>query len=73
MTFDEDNKSLTAEEGGRSYSFTKVTISYIAISGHADDVSLGIDRSSLGIVWQRYGTDKVTSEFGRCQPAKTPL
>ena len=72
VTFDEDSKTLTAEAGGHSYTFTKVNISYIAISGHVDDVSLGIDRSSLGIVWQRYAADKVHIEFGRCQAAKPP-
>lgn len=73
MVFDEDNKTLTAEEGGHSYTFTKVTITYISVSGHADDISLGIDRSSLGIVWQQYGADKVRTEYGRCQPAGAPM
>lgn len=66
IVFDEDKKTLTAEAGDRRYSFTKVTITYISISGQADDVSLGIDRSSLGIVWQQYGADKVHTEYGHC-------
>jgi hypothetical protein len=72
VTFDEDNKTLTAEAGNRHYNFTKATITYISISGQADDVSLGIDRSSLGIVWQQYGTDKVATEFGHCRPPRAP-
>jgi hypothetical protein len=72
VVFDEVTKTLTAEEGGRHYSFTKATITYISISGQADDISLGIDRSSLGIVWQQYGADKVATEFGHCHPARTP-
>lgn len=27
---------------------------------------VGIDRSSLGIVWQQYGVDKVVTEYGQC-------
>jgi hypothetical protein len=50
--------------------FSKVTITYIAISGQTDDVSLGIDRSSLGIVWQQYVADKVDTEYGHCRPAR---
>jgi hypothetical protein len=69
IMLDEDKKTLTAEEGDRSYSFTKVTITSISISGQADNVSVGIDRSSLGIVWQQYGTDKVATEFGYCHIA----
>ncbi|HML08693.1 MAG TPA: hypothetical protein VK430_11270 [Xanthobacteraceae bacterium] len=69
VVYDEDNKTLTAEASGRRYSFSKVTITYIAISGHADDISLGIDRSSLGIVWQQYEADRVNTEYGHCRPA----
>ena len=72
VVFDEDNKTLTAEEGGRSYSFKKVSISNISINGDADSVSLGIDRSSFGIVWQQYGADKVRTEYGQCHPARAP-
>jgi hypothetical protein len=68
IVYDVDNKTLTAERDGRHYAFNKVTITYIAISGHADDVSLGIDRSSLGIVWQQYQADKVNTEYGHCRP-----
>ena len=72
VVFDKDAKTLTAKDGDHSYSFGKVSISNVTISGLDDDVSLGIDRSSLGIVWQHYGTDKVTTEYGRCHPAQTP-
>ena len=72
VIFDEDNKTLTADVAGHRYSFSKATITYISISGQAEDVSIGIDRSSLGLVWQQYGTDKVTTEFGRCRAAPAP-
>jgi hypothetical protein len=69
ITFDQDKRMLIAKEGERIYQFTKVSISNVSISGHAeaDNISLGIDRSSMGIVWQQYGTDKVRNEYGHCQ------
>lgn len=72
VVYDEDSKTLTAETAGQRYSFSKVTITYIAISGQADDISLGIDRSSFGIVWQQYESDRVNTEFGHCRPASAP-
>jgi len=72
VAFDEDNNTLAAEADGRHYNFSEVTITYIAISGHAGDISLGIDRSSLGIVWQQYGNDKVNTEYGHCRPTGAP-
>ena len=72
VVFDEDQKTLTVEEGGHSYTFTTVTITYISISGRAEDVSIGIDRSSLGIVWQQYGGDRVQTEYGHCKRAGQP-
>ncbi len=68
VVFDKDAKTLTAKDGDYSYAFSKVSISNVAISGLVDNVSIGIDRSSLGIVWQQYGTDKVATEYGRCRP-----
>jgi len=67
VTFDDTGKTLKAQRGTESYSFANVSISNIAISGQVNDVSLGIDRSSLGIVWQQYGADKVVTEFGQCR------
>ncbi len=72
VIFDEDEKTLTAEESGRSYSFTKVSISNVSINGQDDSVSLGIDRSSFGFVWQQYGADKVRTEYGQCHPVRAP-
>lgn len=72
IVFDEDAKTVTAEAEGQTYSLEKVSISNISINGAADSVSLGIDRSSFGIVWQQYGADKVSTEYGRCRPARSP-
>jgi hypothetical protein len=71
IIFDEEAKTLTAKDDGNSYGFSKVSISNVSINGLDDSISLGIDRSSLGIVWQRYGTDNVTTEYGHCRAAPT--
>jgi hypothetical protein len=70
VEFDENTKTLNAQDGSQSYSFNNVSISNIAISGDVDKVSIGIDRSSWGIVWQQYGANKVVTEFGLCQRMK---
>ena len=72
VVFDEDAMTVTAEAGGQTYSLEKVSISNISINGAADSVSLGIDRSSFGIVWQQYGADKVSTEYGQCHPTRPP-
>jgi hypothetical protein len=72
IIFDEDKKTLTAEEAGHSYSFSEVSISNVSVTAEADSISLGIDRSSFGIVWQQYGADKVVTEFGHCRPVTPP-
>jgi hypothetical protein len=72
VVFDPEAKTVTATEGARSYNFTRVSISNVSINGHADNVSLGIDQSSLGIVWQQYEADKVNTEFGRCRSTQAP-
>ncbi|MDR3421436.1 MAG: hypothetical protein P4L80_09390 [Xanthobacteraceae bacterium] len=72
VVFDEDAKTLTAKDGDHTYSFSNISISNVSINGLDDTVSLGIDRSSFGIVWQQYGADKLTTEFGHCPPAPAP-
>lgn len=67
VIFDDAAKTLSAQAGGQNYNFDSVSISNIAISGNIVSNSVGIDRSSFGIVWQQYGADKVTTEFGRCR------
>ena len=67
VVFDDAAKTLEAKSGTQTYSFTDVSISNVAISGSAGDVSLGIDRSSLGMVWQQYTPEKTTIEYGKCQ------
>lgn len=67
VMFDEDAKNIKAQEGGRNYIFSDVSISNVSMSGKADQVSLGIDRSTLSIVWQQYETDKVVTVYGQCR------
>ena len=78
VIIDDAANTLTAQAGGQNYSFDNVSISNIAISGNISGNSVGIDRSSFGIVWQQYGADRVATEFGQCAnqatagPATTP-
>jgi hypothetical protein len=72
VVFDEDAGTLTAEVGSYSHRFAKVSISSATVNGQADGVSLGIDRSSLGIVWQQYDGGKVHTEYGLCQTSESP-
>ena len=70
IVLDEDHQNSQGAGWQSSYSFTKVAISALAISGEVDNVSIGIDRSSWGIVWQQYNADKVVTQFGRCRQSK---
>jgi hypothetical protein len=72
VVFDEDAKTLIAKDGDHNYTFSKISISNVSINGMDDSITLGIDRSSLGIVWQQYAADKVTTEFGHCHPSGRP-
>ena len=67
VTFDENAKTLSAKVGNQNYSFANVSISTVAISGDIDTISIGIDRSSLGLIWQQYGTDKADVAYGQCR------
>lgn len=67
LTFDEQAKTLSAQDGSQKYNFGDVSISNIAISGDVGNVSVGIDRSSLGIVWQQYGAGAPAAQFGQCR------
>jgi hypothetical protein len=71
VMFDESAKTLKAQDGAQNYRFSNVSISNIAISGDVDNISVGIDRSSLGIVWQQYAANKVVTEFGHCRQAES--
>jgi len=73
IIFDDVAKTLKAQEGSHSYTFGNVSVSNVAISGDVDNVILGIDRSSLGIVWQQYQSDKATIEFGQCRISTPPV
>jgi len=69
VVYDDNAKTLQAQSGTQTYHFSDVSISNVAISGNAGAVSLGIDRSSLGMVWQQYTAEKTTIEYGQCRKA----
>lgn len=68
IIFDEQEKSLAVEEGGRLQTYKNVTISTVSINGASADATIGIDRSSWAIVYQIYRPDGVSSLLGSCEP-----
>jgi hypothetical protein len=66
VIFDDDAGTLGVEAGGVSTPLNDVTISQTSMNGAADDISLGVDRSSWRIVFQTYTADLKRSEFGSC-------
>ncbi len=73
VVFDEEAKTLRAQSGTETYSFSDISISNVAISGSVGAVSLGIDRSSLGMVWQQYSAEKPTIQYGQCQRSASSI
>ncbi|HLN10617.1 MAG TPA: hypothetical protein VK281_16890 [Xanthobacteraceae bacterium] len=71
IAFDEDTKTITLDENGQARPLRNVAISNTSMSSHADDVSVGVDRSSLRVVFQTYGQGSVANEYGQCKPAAT--
>lgn len=67
IVFDDDAETLLAQDGAESLRFTSVSISKVSINGATDNASIGIDRSALGIVWQKYGSTGVVTEYGKCR------
>jgi hypothetical protein len=72
IVFDETAKTLSAQDGRQNFSFTSVSISNVAVNGTTDNISIGIDRSSLGIVWQKYDSTNVVTEYGKCRRSGHP-
>jgi len=68
IVFDYAAKTLQATMGTQTYKFDNVSVSNIAISGDAANISIGIDQSSLGLVWQQYGAGASTIAYGQCHP-----
>ncbi len=72
VVFDDAAKTLSAQSGGQNFSFTSVSISNVTINGATDTISIGIDRSSLGVVWQKYNSTNVVTEYGKCRRSGHP-
>ena len=72
VTFDEQQGSLSLRKGTANKSLQDVTITPTSMNGAADDISLGIDRSSWRIVFQTYGPNSVRNEFGICNLRSRP-
>jgi len=72
IEFDEVVRTITLDENGRARPLRDIAISTSSMSGQADDFIVGVDRSSLRVVYQVYGAESVANEFGRCRPAPPP-
>jgi len=72
VVFDEQNSALTVQQSGPAQVLQSVSITQSSISGFTNDVSLGIDRSSLSIVFQTYSAES-TAEFGTCKLSAAAL
>ncbi|MGO8954535.1 MAG: hypothetical protein ACLPWS_14365 [Rhodomicrobium sp.] len=66
VIFDDDAKSLILRGDGTGTPMWNVAISQTSMTGAANNISLGIDRSSWHIVFQTYGQGSTRNEFGVC-------
>ena len=73
IAFDKEAKTLSVYQDGSARALNNVTISEISMNGSVDEISLGIDPSSLNIVFQTYGINSVRAEFGACSQSLEPL
>ena len=73
IVFDEEAQALTLYQGASVQALGRVTITQSSMSGAVGEITLGIDRSSWGIVFQTYGSDSMRAEFGECNLSAEPL
>jgi hypothetical protein len=72
IVFDEQTHALTVYKDASARTLKSVTITQSSMSGFLDDISLGVDRSSWGIVFQTYASDSPQVEFGDCKLSAEP-
>jgi hypothetical protein len=71
VVFDQETNALILYQEGSSR-LDNVSMSVASINGAAGNVTLGIDRSSWGIVLQTKKTDSTIAEFGACGLSTKP-
>ena len=69
IRFDEQAKTLEAQDRDKARTYRNVTISTVSINGSDDETTVGIDRSSWAIAFQTYRSDQIVAELGSCKPA----
>lgn len=71
VAFDAQADTLTVYQKGSAQAFDHVSITEGNVNGFTRDFSLGIELSSLTIVFQTYKTNPglIISEFGACGPS----
>ena len=74
VMFDAQTEVLTVYQNGKAQAFDHVSITEGNVNGFTRDFSLGIELSSLTIVFQTYRTNPgvIISEFGACDPSAKP-
>ena len=73
VVFDEQTRALTVYQDANGQALNGVTITQSSMSGAVGEISLGLERSSWGIVFQTYGSDSMRAEFGECNLSTEPL
>lgn len=72
VVFDAATKALTVYQDGSASVLKGVTMTQISMNGSTEDMSVGIDPSSLSIVFQTYKPGSMHAEFGVCKLSEKP-
>ena len=75
VVFDDLAKTITVTQDGNARVLNHVTMTQMTMNGYVDDMSVGIDVSSLKIVFQTYmpEPDSMRVEYGACSSStKSP-
>ena len=66
IIFDDDAKTLVLKQGETETQLHHIAMSQTSMTGAAETMSVGIDRSSWRIAFQTYAQESVRNEFGFC-------
>lgn len=72
LAFDSEANTISVDDGTKHWDLGHVKISTISVNGYTADISVGIERSSLAIVFQTYSQTNSVAEFGICKQLGAP-
>jgi hypothetical protein len=72
VVLDEEARSLTVYQDGSAQVLSHITLTQSTMNGYVKGMSLGIDRSSLSVVFQIYKPNSTSTEFGSCTVSAKP-